>query len=66
MSDGVVSKLSPLLALSDGGYSPSSFTLRQGKKLFTVYKIIIKNGDQQWAVYKRYSEFTDLDKMIAK
>lgn len=46
--------------------SPKS-NMRQGTKLFTVYKIVVKNGSQQeWAVYKRYSEFDALDKLLKK
>lgn len=43
------------------------FSVRQGKRLFTVYKVLIKaNANQQWTVYKRYSEFDALDRQLQK
>jgi hypothetical protein len=42
----------------------NSLVIRQGKKMFTVYKVMVKCEGRQWAVYKRYSEFDTLDKQV--
>ena len=76
-SPGAVTRRSNILKRtmeSGGETSPESIqqqsehalVIKQGKKMFTVYKIFIKNGDQSWTIYKRYSEFDDLDKVIQK
>lgn len=47
-------------------YSHPSFGIRQGKKLFTVYKINVKTASQTYTVYRRYSEFEQMDKSLQK
>ena len=43
----------------------ATLTVREGNKMFTVYRVQIKCADQHWTVHKRYSEFDDLDKAVS-
>ena len=42
------------------------FNFFNGKRHYAVYKILVRYGAKQWTIFKRYSEFSDLDKDLRK